>query len=401
MKTGPTARHQHTFTETRVLLSVVPWKQAVFIWGPPGVGKTDLVFQLAGEDGAEVLVLKASELRPEDLSGLPDLSPEGFTEFRPPRALYDLTENASVRERAAFDARKAAGEVPPGAEWEEPRPVYLFLDEFSNAQPDMVAPFQYLTLNRTVGGMSGLRLRPTVRIIAAGNREEDGAYANALSTPLKSRFFHIHLQPTLEEWKSWARLNEIHSSIVAFLSARESLFHDFDPRRADQTFPCPRTWAQLSAVLHGLDRSPEAGNRHLRRLAAESCVGPGAAVEFSRFEKTTIHAPTAEDIIRAPGEIDPYADQPDTAMVCIENLLAACIRDPDRFVDGSLEYVARMHLEYQTLFHSSLMNLHGNVPEAVIRRALASPRFETIRASVSHLNRVRRDDRAARGAGNG
>ena len=317
--------HKHTVEETKKLLRAVPWKIPTFIWGAPGLGKTDVVNQVAAEDGADVIVLKASEMRPEDLAGLPDLMPEGYTEFRPPRALWDLTVDAYDQLKEEFEAKKASGELPEDAEFEEPGPVYLFLDEFSNAQPDMVAPFQYLTLNRMVGGMNSSRLRDNVRIIAAGNREHDGAFANSLSTPLKSRFFHMTFEPTLDEWVSWARANGVYPNIISFLKTREKYFHDFDPKTNDLTFPCPRTWAELSEVLKGLD-AHGIDDPHLRRIASEDAVGPAAAMEYSKFETTVIRAPSAEEIVEKPNEIETFDDDPALAMVCVENLIAAIRR---------------------------------------------------------------------------
>lgn len=387
--------HEHNVEETKKLLRSIPWKVSPFIWGEPGIGKTDVVNQLAAEDDADVIVLKASEMRPEDIAGLPDLREDGYTEFRPPRALWELTKDAEQQKYEAFEQQKAAGELPEDAEFEESGPVYLFLDEFSNAEPDMVAPFQYLVLTRQVGGMNGYELRDNVRVIAAGNREHDGAFAHSLSTPLKSRFFHITFKPELEEWVSWARANGVYSTIISFIKQRERWFHDFDPKTADHTFPCPRTWVELSEVLKGLD-AHGIEDEHLRRIAAEDSVGPGAAMEYSKFEQVAINAPSADEIIANPHEISTFEDKPDLAMVCVENLISAIRRDPETYVDGALEYASRMSTEYQTILHTVSLNLYGDMPYEVIRAVTGSKHFPKIQQNIQKVNAVKEQDKQSR-----
>ena len=366
-----------------------------FLWGPPGIGKTDLVNQLAQEIGARVIVLKASELRPEDLAGVPFPYEEGWTQFHPLRQLLELTQGYPLLARARFAKLKANGDLPDGAEFEEPdqSKVVLFLDEFSNAQPDMVAPFQYLVLNRRIGGIEGHLLRDNVRIIAAGNREQDMAMTHDLTTPLKSRFMHIEVEPSLDEWIVWARENEVLSTIMAFVRQRESQFHDFDPKTKDRTYPCPRSWAMLSDALNGLDATDLSVERMrtLRRRQAEGLVGPGAAAEYIKFEDVAVAAPTAEDIIASPLDVSTFEEQPDIAMVAIENLISAVRRHPDRFVDSGLVYVARMHAEYQTIFHTAIMNLHGDMPKEVIERVFDSDHWETVRSNISRIDSVMRE----------
>jgi len=126
----------------------------------------------------------------------------------------------------------------------------------------------------------------------------------------------------------------------------------------------------------------------LRRINVESYVGPGAAVEYTKFEEMAIHCPSAQELVSNPETASIFRDRPDMAMVCVENLVEACRRDPKRYVDGALRYVARMHAEYQTIFHTVLMNLYGDMPHEVIETALDSPYFSTIRNNVGRLNRI-------------
>ena len=366
------------------LLAITPIDHTVGIWGPPGIGKTDVVRQFAASQGAELVTLRVSEMEPQDLLGLPDLQND-FTVYKPLRYLFDLTKTAEARRRETMAQASVEGGLFGDAAF-EPTNAVLFLDELTNAPPSMMTAIQYLILNRTVG-VGGLELADGVRIIAAGNREQDGAFASELSTPVKSRMKHIEYSPSFLEWQSWARANEVHTTVLAFLARRERLFLDFDPRSQHHTFPCPRTWTLLSGSLKLLDARGGA-DAEIRRLNAEAYVGPGAAVEFTRFEDMVLQCPPAAEIIESPMDAPVFARRPDISMVCLENLAAACRREPDRFVDGSLLYVSRLHREYQTIFHGMVLNIHGDAPEDLPRRVLESPNYGLLKASLNAIDRV-------------
>jgi hypothetical protein len=367
-------------SNTLRLLRITPDHHTVMLWGPPGIGKTDIVKQYAASKGAELVVVRASEMEPQDLIGLPDMVGD-FTVFKPLRYLWELTKDAET-------ARSDSDAHPPRSGTAAPHPInaVLFLDELSNAPPNMVATLQYLILNRTVG-FGGLELADGVQIIAAGNREGDGAFTTQLSTAVRSRLKHIELEPSLTEWQSWARTNGVYPTVVAFLSSRARFFHDFDPQRTEHTFPCPRTWTLLGESLRLADARGET-DPALRRVNAEAYVGPAAAVEYARFEEVAVHCPSAQRIVADPEGTPTFNDRPDKALVCVENLIAACREAPDRYMDGALRYVARLHAEYQTLFHSVIMNLHGDMPEPVLEAAFESEHFETIAKNVGRMSGV-------------
>ena len=58
----------------------------VFIWGPPGIGKSAIVEQCAADGGLECVSLLGSQLAPEDIIGVPQIR-DGFSQFCPPRTI--------------------------------------------------------------------------------------------------------------------------------------------------------------------------------------------------------------------------------------------------------------------------------------------------------------------------
>ena len=339
----------------------------LMFWSSPGVGKTDVMSQLAREDEAEMITLRASELAPHELVGLPALHDEGFTRFSPLYELFRLTKAANASEK--------------NRKW-------LFLDEFTNAQPDMMASYQYLVLNRVLGGPGGLELGDNVRIVAAGNYETDRAFTHSLSTALRSRFLHVHLRPRLKEWLTWARAQGgVQARILAFLQQNESRFHDFDPERDDDSFPCPRTWTMLSDALTALD-AKKVTNSRIRRAIILGTVGKGAGAEYHRFEQVAIHAPTRDQIAEDPNGTPVFDSQPDVALVAIENLLAAIREDPDHYTDPAILYVARMHREYRTLFAQAVLNLHRDMPTDALECVLQSKHFHLLQDCIGRMHDI-------------
>lgn len=59
----------------------------LFIWGPPGVGKSSIVQQFAAEVGLPCVSLLGSQLAPEDLIGVPQIE-DGTSRFCPPRTRW-------------------------------------------------------------------------------------------------------------------------------------------------------------------------------------------------------------------------------------------------------------------------------------------------------------------------
>jgi hypothetical protein len=388
--------------ELRDILTGLPHDVPLFVWGPPGVGKTDVIGQFTEKRKAALQVLKASEMRPEDLLGIPMPHEDGYTRFHPPETLLRMTKEwpEARRKKIINEFTKATGHGPTEAEISEAmgfdpgQETILFLDEFSNAPPELNAPFQYLVLNRKLSG-STYTLRDNVRIVAAGNRMEDAAYANELSKPLGSRFAHVEFEATVEDWVAWARGNGINPTIIAFVRSNERQFFNFDAKTHDRTYPCPRTWVQLSRALEGRANDTD-HERKIRRVLMEGIVGQGAAIEYAAFERTATLALSADDIIANPGRADTFDTKPELAMVTVENLINASRRDPVKYREGALQYIARMHREYRQIFASTVLNQDGDMPEEVIVAFLEAGNIDSLLDACAGMSEVKMEAEEAR-----
>lgn len=232
----------------------------MFLWGPPGIGKSQIVAQVAADLNLPLIDVRAVLLDPVDLRGVPSVE-NGTTRWNPPNFLPSEGEGV------------------------------LFLDELSQAPESVQSSLLQLVLDRKLGEYS---LPDGWRILAAGNRVTDGTFSRKISKALGSRFAtHLELAADLDEWCAWAMNNEVPSEIVGFLRLRPDLLHHFDPKAQGNSFPCPRVWANIGQFLGKLPVEAE-----LPFFAG--ALGFGAAAEFTSFLQTYRELPDIESIMVNP-----------------------------------------------------------------------------------------------------
>lgn len=223
-------------------------RMSVMIWGPPGIGKSSVVAQVATEHGLGLIDLRLSQLAPTDLRGLPGVR-DGQMVWHPPDFL------------------------PTGG-----RGV-LFLDEINMAPPAMQGVSQQLILDRAVGAY---RLPDDWFIWAAGNQKEDRAAVFDMPAPLANRLIHADVEVHHEDFRAYGLRTGIDPMILGFLGFRPSLLHEFDKQRP--AWPSPRTWEMASRLyLANLDIAP--------------AVGEAAAAEFEAYRATVQDVPPIEQIL--------------------------------------------------------------------------------------------------------
>ncbi len=287
------------------LRSLLPARQPVFLWGPPGIGKSAIVAQVAAANSLELQDIRALLLDPVDLRGLPFIGPDGRSRWATP------------------------GFLP-----QEGTTGILFFDEL-NAAPAMVQASLYqLVLDRKLGEY---RLPDGWSIIAAGNRDSDRAVTTRMPTPLRNRFVHIEFEVDAEDWSRWAIQSGIRPEVIAFIRFRPELLSGFD--RDATAFPSPRSWEFVSRIL---DTMPDPT---LEYELVAGAVGPGAATEFTGFLRMFRDLPSIDAILLNPAA-EAVPDSP-AAQYAVASALA--LQASDVNFDRIYLYVARMPVEFRIL----------------------------------------------------
>ena len=281
-------------------------KQPVFLWGPPGVGKSQVVAQAAKNQKLELIDIRAILLDPVDLRGLPRISEKGLSEWCIP----------------SFLPQKGSG--------------ILFLDELNAAPPLVQAACYQLVLDRRLGEYT---LPENWTIIAAGNREKDRSVTHRMPSALANRFVHIDFTVDFDEWLLWAIEMNIAQELIAFLRFRPALLHDFNPERSSKAFPSPRSWEFASGILKS------SCDADLFSELLVGTVGAGAAQEFLAFMKIWQALPEVDDIIEHPAEVEIPTDPAVLFAVCEMVGRAATMARGDRV----LIFAGRLPDEFSVL----------------------------------------------------
>lgn len=215
--------------------------------GRPGIGKTEIVAQLAQETGSRLYDLRLTTIEPQDLRGLP---------------FYD------------HETQRTVWYPPEDLPRDTGAPAILFLDELTAAAPSLQPTVYGLLQERRVGQHA---LPDNTFIVAAGNTVEDGAIAYEMGTALSDRLIHLNLRAEASDWlASYAVPQGLHPSVTAFIRTRPDLLDTTEEalRRGRMIACTPRSWARVSAILHA------APDRATRDILLAGTLGDAAAAEF-------------------------------------------------------------------------------------------------------------------------
>ena len=241
-------------------------KRPIFLWGPPGIGKSDIVAQICeGFTNSHLIDIRLSLWEPTDIKGIPYFdSNSGTMVWGAP------SELPSEEFAAQFDH------------------IVLFLDEMNSAAPSVQAAAYQLILNRRVGTY---KLPDNVMIVAAGNREADKGVTYRMPAPLANRFIHLELAVNFDDWFQWSVNNNIHKDVVGFLTFSKKDLYDFDPKSPSRSFATPRSWSFVSELLE--DELDENTTTDL----VSGAVGEGLAVKFMAHRKVAASMPNPTEIL--------------------------------------------------------------------------------------------------------
>jgi MoxR-like ATPase len=296
-------------------------QQPTFIWGSPGVGKSDVVRQAAESNGMALIDVRASLLNPVDLMGIPTVQ-DGMTTWAIP----------SMLPQEGRDGKRGV----------------LFMDELTTAPQSVQAACYQLVLDRALGDY---RLPDGWTVFAAGNLESDRGVVNKMPTPLANRFAHFLVEPDLKDWVTWAHSTKLTGEVVGFIRYRPELLWNFDPKSGEKAFPTPRSWERVARACAAQPDDDVAGDIYT------SLVGAGAAAEFQAFVRLFKNLPDIQQILTSPQKAPVPTDIGE--LFAISSALTMYAND--NTFDRVYQYAKRLDTEYAVYMMVDSVNRHAEL----------------------------------------
>lgn len=301
--------------------------------GPPGLGKSDMIRDIASSAKLKLIDLRLAQCEPNDLLGYPAVV-DGKSTYMP------------------MDTFPLEGEdVPEGFKgW------LLFLDEIRNAPVAVQMAAYKLILDREVGNH---KLHPKVFIVAASNGEEDNCFVTPMSDALKSRMIHLRLRVDPEEWTLWALKNDIDTRIISFIGFQPDQLASHElSKDSEESYGCYRTWYFTSELIKGVS-TPELINDEVEQALVQGSIGSSTTTQFLSYLEFFADLPHYKEVLSKP-ETAKIPDHYEIGLVWATiGMLSTNFEIKD--IDPVLTYINRLPSEFQVVFIKDIAIRHKEV----------------------------------------
>ena len=244
-------------------------QRPVFLMGPPGVGKTAIMEQVAGELGVGMLSYSMTHHTRQSALGLPyiqhktyggkEYAVSEYTMSEIIASIYDLMEETGVKEGI------------------------LFLDEI-NCVSETLAPIMLQFLQYKVFGRH--RVPDGWVVVTAGNPPEYNNSVREFDVVTWDRLKRIDVEPDFDVWKEYAYKTGVHPSVLTYLEIRKSDFYKIESTIDGKRFVTARGWDDLSQMIilyekNGLKVDEDLVGQYLQ----DAKIAKSFAVYYDLFNK--------------------------------------------------------------------------------------------------------------------
>ena len=207
-------------------------QRPVFLMGSPGIGKTEIMAQIAAELEIGLLTYSMTHHTRQSALGLPIIRHKEFEGTE-----YDATEyTVSEIIAAVYDMMRNSG-VKNGI---------LFLDEI-NCVSETLTPVMLQFLQYKEFG--GRKLPEGWVVVTAGNPPEYNSSVREFDIVTWDRLKRIDVEADIGAWKEFALSTGIHGAVISYLDIKPQNFYRIEKTAAGRSFVTARGWDDLSRVL--------------------------------------------------------------------------------------------------------------------------------------------------------
>ena len=312
---------------------------SVMLWGPPGVGKSQAVRQIAEVIGREtgkrtvVTDVRLLLFNPIDLRGIPTANEDKTLAIWLKPQIFQMDDSEDVIN-------------------------LLFLDEISAAPQSVQAAAYQITLDRVVGEH---KLPDNCIVIAAGNRTTDKSDAYKMPKALANRLLHIDVEMSFSSWKNWAVDHGVNPMVIGYLTYKNDSLMGFDAASEDLAFATPRSWEMVSNILNQVNRSVT----DVYNLIA-GLIGVGLATEFSTWCNVYRNMPDVEDIFEGKGAVVPQKTDELYALTAAMTAYASKHRNEMDKVENSLVYAEMLPPDFSVVLMKNYMSIEKGYREKLL-----------------------------------
>lgn len=208
-------------------------QRPVLLMGPPGIGKTQIMEQIASECGIGLVSYTITHHTRQSAVGLPMIKTEEFDGKEYSVTEYTMSEIIS----GVYKAVKEQGH----------REGILFIDEINCVSEILIPTMLQFLQCKTFGNQ---KVPEGWIIVAAGNPPEFNRSVREFDMVTYDRLRVINIDADLEVWREYAREREIHNAILSYLDIRPQNFYSVMADVDGLKFVTARGWEDMSSLMY-------------------------------------------------------------------------------------------------------------------------------------------------------
>lgn len=238
-------------------------QRPILLMGPPGIGKTAIMEQVARECGVGLVAYTITHHTRQSAIGLPHIEQRVYGGVTMSVTEYTMSEIIA----SVYETMEKTGN----------REGILFLDEI-NCVSETLAPtmLQFLQ-NKTFGSH---KVPEGWIIVAAGNPPQYNKSVREFDIVTIDRVRQIDVEADLEVWLDYARQRQLHGAVISYLTVKADRFYLVERKEDVLSFVTARGWEDLSEILKGYEHL---GVPVTEALAAQYLRDAATARDFASY----------------------------------------------------------------------------------------------------------------------